>query len=70
MIRGVFSVNKKLTRSKDNRMLGGVCGGLGKYLGIDPTIIRLIWAAFVVFWGAGIVLYILAWIIIPEEKEN
>lgn len=62
-------MDKKLTRSRENRMLGGVCGGLGKYLGIDPTIIRLIWAVSAVFWGAGIVLYILAWIIIPEEKE-
>lgn len=68
-MKGVFSVDKKLTRSKENRMLGGVCGGLGKYLGIDPTIIRLIWAVSAVFWGAGIVLYVLAWIIIPEEKE-
>lgn len=69
MMKGVFSVDKKLTRSRENRMLGGVCGGLGEYLGIDPTIIRLIWAVSAVFWGAGIVLYILAWIIIPEEKE-
>ena len=58
---------KRLYRSKKERMLGGVCGGLGEHLDIDPTVIRLIWAVVTVMsFGTGIVVYILAWIIIPE----
>jgi phage shock protein PspC (stress-responsive transcriptional regulator) len=57
---------KKLYRSRTNKMLGGVCAGLGDYFGIDPTIIRLLWALFFLMGGAGIIVYILAWIIIPE----
>jgi len=60
---------KKLTRSKKNRLIAGVCGGLGEYLKIDPTIIRLLYAACTVVTGfaPGIVVYVLAWIIIPEK---
>lgn len=61
-------MNRKLYRSRKNKMIGGVCGGIAEYLGIDPTIIRLIWAFTTLFWGAGIIIYLLAWIIIPEEK--
>ncbi len=56
---------KRLYRSKTSRMLGGVCGGLGEYLSVDPTVIRLAWVVFGLT-GAGLVAYILAWIIIPE----
>lgn len=60
---------KKLFRNKKKRVLAGVCGGLGKYLGVDPTIIRLLWVLFTFFSiGAGLLAYIVAWIIIPEEK--
>ena len=49
-------------------MLGGVCGGLGQYMDIDPTVIRLFWAVMSLFtWGIGLLVYIVAWIIIPEE---
>ena len=58
---------KRLYRSRDDRVLAGVCSGLGKYLEVDPVIIRLIWAATILLAGAGIFLYIVAWIIIPEE---
>jgi phage shock protein C len=59
---------KRLYRSKKERMLGGVCGGLGEHLDIDPTVIRLIWAVVTVLsLGTGIIVYILAWILIPEE---
>src|SRR6056297_157725 len=58
---------KRLYRSRDDRVLAGVCSGLGKYLEVDPVIIRLIWAATILLAGAGIFLYIIAWIIIPEE---
>ncbi len=55
---------KKLYRSEQNRMLLGVCGGLGEYLGIDPTLIRLLWAVLACS-GTGIVVYFIAAIIIP-----
>lgn len=57
---------KKLYRSKTNRFLCGVCGGLGEYMNIDPTIIRLI-LILIGFTGAGIVAYFIAAIIIPDE---
>ncbi len=62
---------KRLFRSKNNRMLGGVCAGLGEHLDVDPTVIRLIWAVVTLLsFGTGIIIYILAWIIIPEEETG
>jgi phage shock protein C len=58
---------KKLYRSKTDRKIAGVCGGLGKYLDIDPVIVRLAWVIFTLAGGAGLLAYIIAWIIIPEE---
>lgn len=59
----------KLVKSRTNKMLTGVCGGIGELLGIDPTIIRLIWAALSLAGGTGIVLYIIAAVIIPEDDD-
>jgi phage shock protein C len=56
---------KKLTRSR-NRMICGVCGGIGEYLGIDPTVVRLLWVLLSALGGAGLLAYIIAAIIIPE----
>jgi len=53
-------------RSK-NRILGGVCGGLAKLIGVDPTIIRILWALFSFFYGVGVFLYLILWIIMPAE---
>ena len=59
---------KRLYRSKKDRILGGVCGGLGEFFKIDPTIIRLVWALLTLLSiGLGIIAYLLAWIIIPEK---
>ncbi|PXV88347.1 phage shock protein C (PspC) family protein [Lachnotalea glycerini] len=57
---------KKLYRSRTNRLICGVCGGLGEYMNVDPTIIRLL-LALLCFTGTGIVAYIIAAIIIPDE---
>ena len=59
---------KKLLRTLENRMICGVCGGIGKYFNVDPTLVRLIWvlAAFAGA-GSGLLVYIIAAIIIPEE---
>jgi phage shock protein PspC (stress-responsive transcriptional regulator) len=62
---------KQLYRSKTQRILGGICGGLGHYLDIDPTLIRVIWAVISLFTlGIGILTYIVAWILIPEEGAS
>jgi len=61
-------VKKKLYRSKKSRIIGGVCGGIGEYLKVDPVLIRLIWVVGALMWGAGIFAYLVAWIIIPEKK--
>jgi phage shock protein C len=59
---------KRLYRSKKERMIGGVCGGIAEYLKTDPTIIRLIWVLLtIISVGAGIVGYLIAWLIIPEK---
>lgn len=55
---------KRLVRSRD-RKICGVCGGLAEYIGIDPTIVRLIWAIFAIT-GAGLIAYIAAALIMPE----
>lgn len=58
---------KKLYRSNTDKMIAGVCGGLGKYLGLDPTVIRLIFALLFVFAGSGLLLYIILAVMIPLE---
>ncbi len=61
-------MNKKLYRSKKNRIIAGVCGGIGEYFNVDPTLIRLLWLLIsVMSAGSGIIAYVIAWIIIPEE---
>ena len=57
---------KKLYRSKKDRVFAGVCGGIGEYLGVDPTVIRLL-AVILVFTGSGVLAYIVAAILIPEN---
>ncbi|MBD3203627.1 PspC domain-containing protein [Candidatus Woesearchaeota archaeon] len=61
---------KRLYRSRKNRVIAGVCGGLGEYFDIDPVIIRLIWVFVVLAGGSGVLAYIIAWIIIPENPEK
>ena len=61
------TTDKKLRRTHDGRMLAGVCSGAARYFGIDPNIVRLALAVFTLFGGAGIALYAIAWVIIPEE---
>lgn len=58
---------KRLYRDTVNEKIAGVCGGIAKYLDIDPTVVRLLWAFAVVFGGVGILAYIVCAIIIPAE---
>ena len=61
---------KKLMRSKKNKVIAGVCGGLGEYLNVDPTIIRLAVALFSVMGGSGLLLYVIAAIVMPEDPGD
>jgi phage shock protein C len=60
---------KKLYRSRENRMLGGVCGGLGEYFDIDPTLVRLlfVFGAFLGIPGALALIYLVMLIMVPQE---
>lgn len=58
--------NKKLTKSRNDRKLCGVCGGLAEYLNLDSTIVRLIWLLLVFFAGTGILAYLIAALVMPE----
>src|SRR5689334_7140903 len=60
------AVPRRLYRSRDERMLFGVAGGMARYVDIDPSIVRIIWALLVLAGGAGLLLYIVAAIVIPE----
>ena len=60
-------MQKRLQRSRTERMIGGVCGGLGAYLDMDPTVVRLVFAVVTVFGGAGVLLYLILWVIMPLE---
>ena len=59
-----------LRRSRTDKVIGGVCGGLGRYLSVDPVLIRIAFVALAVAGGSGVLLYIVAWILIPEEAEG
>ena len=57
---------KKLYKSKTDRKIFGVCGGIAEYFGVDSTIVRLLWVILVLAFGTGILAYIIAALIIPE----
>ncbi|MEX0869050.1 MAG: PspC domain-containing protein [Nitriliruptoraceae bacterium] len=61
---------RRLVRSRTDRMLGGVCGGIGAYFGIDPVLVRLVFVILAFAGGGGLLAYIVAWIIIPEESTD
>lgn len=60
---------KRLTRSRTDKMLAGICGGIANYLTVDPTIVRLVFALATFFTVVfpGIVIYLIMWIIVPKE---
>jgi len=59
---------KRLYRSRIDRMIAGVCGGLAKYFDIDPTIVRVLFVVSIFVGGGGIIAYIILWIVVPEEQ--
>jgi phage shock protein C len=60
----------RLSRSRVDRMLGGVCGGLGRYLNIDSNIVRLFFVIFTLTGGFGVLLYLALWLILPVDDET
>jgi phage shock protein C len=60
---------RKLYRSRQDRMLFGVCGGLGSYFSVDPTVIRLLFVLAAVIFGHGLLAYLLLAILVPIEPE-
>jgi phage shock protein PspC (stress-responsive transcriptional regulator) len=60
--------HRRLYRNPDERMLGGVCSGLGNFFNIDPIIIRLIFVVAVIFWGTGTLIYLILWVVMPVAK--
>ena len=63
-------MQKKLYRSKSNRMIVGVCAGVAEYLNIDPTVVRVAWAIASIFAFAGVIAYIVCAFVIPEKPDG
>lgn len=62
---------KQLIRPRSGRMIAGVCAGIGEYFGVDPNIVRVVFAALTIFSiGAGALVYVVAWAVVPEEGEK
>ncbi len=61
---------KKLYLSKTDKKLGGVCGGIAEYFQIDPTLVRLAWIIAIFCAGGGLLAYIIAWAVIPMQKND
>ncbi len=61
------SKTKRLYRVPEGRVIAGVCAGLAAYLGVDPTLVRLVFALVTLMGGIGVLVYLCAWIVIPEE---
>jgi phage shock protein C len=62
-----MSQTRKLYRSQTNRMLGGVCGGLAEYFNTDATLIRVLFVLLTVLGGAGPIIYLAMWIVVPNQ---
>jgi phage shock protein C len=62
-------MEKRLYLSETNKKIGGVCGGIGEYFNIDPTLIRLAWVILIFAGGTGLLAYFVAWAIIPRRPS-
>jgi phage shock protein PspC (stress-responsive transcriptional regulator) len=65
-----FDQRRRLYRLRQGRMVAGVCAGLASYLGVDATIVRLVFAVLSIFGGTGVLLYLIAWAVVPEEGDG
>ena len=64
------SGSRRLPRPRDGRMVAGVCAGIAAYLRLDVRLVRLAFGIFTVFYGLGILVYLVAWAVLPEEGED
>ena len=64
------TTKRRLTRSSDDKMIGGVAGGLARHLDVDPALVRLAFVLLAVFGGSGLLLYALAWMLIPSDLHD
>ncbi len=60
---------KRIYKIEDGKMIDGVCGGVAEYFEIDPTIVRVVWAAITLVWGAGLILYIICMFAFPKKSD-
>lgn len=63
-------MNKRLYKSNREKMIDGVCAGIGEYFEVDPTLVRLAWLLFCAVGGSGILAYIIAALVIPRRPQN
>jgi phage shock protein PspC (stress-responsive transcriptional regulator) len=59
---------RRITRSRDDKMLAGVCGGIARHFGVDPVLVRIATVVLATMGGAGIVAYAAAWLLVPDEE--
>ena len=62
-----MDASRKLYRSRTDRKLAGICGGLGQYFNLDATLLRVLFVILAVLGGSGLILYLALWIIVPQE---
>ena len=60
----------RLVRSRSERVVAGVCGGIGRYLGVDPVLLRIAFIVLALANGLGVIAYVVAWVAIPEERPG
>lgn len=65
-----MAAEQRLTRSESDRMIAGVCGGLGEFFGVDSTLLRIVFGLLAVFGGSGIVVYLVLWLIVPRASNT
>lgn len=65
-----MNAQKRLYRSNEDRMFAGVCGGIGDYLEVDPTLVRLVFVALTLLGGPGIIIYLVLMFVVPEQPRD
>ena len=68
-MKQISKYTKRLYRSRKEKIIAGVCGGLAEYFGVDPTLIRLIFVLFLLVGGSAFLIYLTMWLIVPLNKS-
>ena len=64
-----IDLRKRLYRSREDQQVAGVCAGIADYLGVDATLVRIVWVLFALIGGPGVLVYIVMAVVVPEEPE-